>query len=176
MLEQKGKSNENWFVRHKVWTALLVLLALGFIQNLFGKGVTSNTQTTVTPTASVTKPVIKRNIVVTSEIVKRVAPNTYRYFFNIANQDTSDFNGEVSVQLFNGHDNPQPLVFGGARKNFTIQAGANGTTYVDDSHAPSRVNGIDGATTFSYTASIGDSDVATGKDSISNQYEDYTQQ
>ncbi|MEK7571768.1 MAG: hypothetical protein AAB553_05845 [Patescibacteria group bacterium] len=132
----------------------------------------------VTPTVS-KKPVAKQKIVVSSMIVKKIAPETYRYFFNIENQESKDFNGEVYIQLYNGHEEPGFLIFGGATKSFAdspVRAGANSVSYIDDSHAPFEVSGIDGAMTFSYSVSVGDDTVATGKGGISGEYENYVQE
>ena len=131
----------------------------------------------VTPIVS-KKPVAKQKIVVSSMIVKKVAPETYRYFFNIENQESKDFNGEVYIQLYNGHEEPGFLIFGGATKSFAdspVRAGANSVSYIDDSHEPFEVSGIDGAMTFSYRVSVGDDNVASGKGNISGEYEDYLQ-
>jgi hypothetical protein len=133
--------------------------------------VQATTQVTQKPTS---QPVKKMNIVVTSMIVKKVAPNTYRYFFNIANKDVTDFKGDLSIQIYNGHDDPQPLIWGGGTESFgdtPIQSGLNRVTHIDDSHAPYQVDGIDGVTSFDFDASINDDNVANGKDKISDQYE-----
>jgi hypothetical protein len=110
-------------------------------------------------------------------IVKKVAPTTYRYFFNIANNDTSDFNGSTFINIRDGHDTPMPLIWGGATNDFSsepIKAGSNRVTYFDDSHAPHQVDGIDGATTFIYTVSVNNKDVASGNGDIVD-YEDDSQ-
>lgn len=59
---------------------------------------TTTSKPTFTP-SPIPKPIEKFNIVVTSQIVKRI-DNKCRYFFDIRNKDTKPFEGSVTISLF----------------------------------------------------------------------------
>ncbi|HWY80278.1 MAG TPA: hypothetical protein VNW29_08020 [Candidatus Sulfotelmatobacter sp.] len=198
-----------WVWKNKSWdekTKLKILgigwgvfILLGVIGNITGaiqskfdnnqKQQTQQTQADVptdtpTPVPPTPTPIKKYDLTVTSQIVKKVSPDTYRYFFNVANDDSRDFNGTITMQLYDGKTNsitnqPNWLILGGADTSYSdnpIKAGLHGVIYFDDSHAPYQIAGIDGANTFSFTAKINDTEVSSGKGSITDQYENDLQQ
>lgn len=136
---------------------------------------TSNTSTTnniptSTPAPTATSiPVEKMNIVVTSQIVKRVG-GKHRYFFDIRNKDTKPFEGSVTISLFT--DNlKNPIAGDTFDTTRAIEPELGTSVYADANTGPTSVHGENGITKFKYTVKKGDQVVNTGEGTISEKFE-----
>lgn len=119
-----------------------------------------------TPTQQVAHTQI--DIAVSSQSVKEVG-GKYRYFFNIKNNDTKSFTGDVKIVVINAEGDfvyddtfstSQPLVSGGGT-----------SVYIDANTGPTSVHGSHGVQTYSFTAKVGAEVVKTGSGTISTLVE-----
>lgn len=120
---------------------------------------------------SVPTPTVKpMNVVVTSQIVKKV-DGKCRYFFDIRNQDTVDFSGSVTITL---HQKSGSTL---GEETFTtndpFSPGIGSSQYMDINTCPVLIHGEEsGITSFKYTVKVDESIVKSGEDVISDKYED----
>lgn len=115
------------------------------------------------------QPVEKFNIVVTSQIVKKV-DSKYRYFFDIRNKDANNFEGKVIISVYNqlGNniwDNP-------FQTESPIKPNMGDSVYFDINTGPVSVHGENGISKFKYVVEIGDNTVNEGEGEISTKLED----
>lgn len=116
------------------------------------------------------KPVDKFNIVVTSQIVKKV-DGKYRYFFDIRNHDSKPFEGNVTISLFTD-ELKDPLAGDTFNTTKAIKPELGTSVYADANTGPTSVHGANGITKFKFTVKQGESVVNNGEGIISEQYED----
>ena len=130
---------------------------------------TQNAQKTPSPTQS-PKPVEKLNVVVTSQIVKKV-DKKYRYFFDIRNKDSKNFEGSVSITVYN---NLQSSPLGGDtfKTNKPIEPNLGTSVYFDINTGPTSVHGENGITKFKYVVKKDDQIINEGEGIISTKLED----
>lgn len=119
---------------------------------------------------STPKPVEKYNIVVTSQIVKKV-DGKYRYFFDIRNRDTKPFEGSVSIALFTS-ELKNPIAGDAFNTTKAIEPELGTSVYTDANTGPTSVHGANGITKFTYTVKKGDDIVNTGEGVITDKFED----
>lgn len=166
--KQKKKWYKTW------WGILVIVVALLWGISLIGGSQHNNAkQTTVTNGQSNTtapKTVENFNIVVTSQIVKKVN-GQYRYFFDIRNKDTKPFEGSVTIELYN---NQQSSALAGDtfNTNSAIEPNLGTSVYTDAHTGPQSVHGDYGITKFKYTVQKDNKTVKTGEGTITDQLED----
>lgn len=133
-------------------------------------------QTEPTNTPVVTKkpeptkvPARKAKIDVTSQIVKKVG-DKHRYFFDIRNNDTVPFQGDVSIVLYNNEGDDL------GADTFTtkspIEPGLGDSVYFDIYTGPPSVHGANGISVFKYKITSNKRVINEGQGSISDDYED----
>lgn len=131
-----------------------------------------STQSTSQPTQAVRpkKAIQKMNIVVTSQIVKKVG-GSHRYFFDVRNHDKKPFAGAVTIELYN---DKQQTPLGQDTFNTTtpMQPTLGTSVSLDIATGPTSVAGEYGITHFKYSVKVGDDEVNTGSGKISDKYED----
>lgn len=133
---------------------------------------TSTSTQTSTKTTSPTeapKSVEKMQIVVTSQIVKKV-DGKYRYFFDIRNKDTKNFEGSVSIAVYNGLQN-SPLGGETFKTNKPIEPNLGTSVYFDIFTGPTSVHGENGISKFKYVVRKDDQTVNEGEGVISSKFE-----
>lgn len=132
---------------------------------------TSNntTQPTTAPTND-PKPTEKHNIVVTSQIVKKV-DGKYRYFFDIRNKDTRPFEGSVIISLFTS-ELKNPIAGDTFNTNKAIEPELGTSVYTDANTGPPSVHGANGISRFTYTVKKGNEIVNKGEGVITDKFED----
>jgi hypothetical protein len=113
----------------------------------------------------------KSDIVVKSIIVKKVN-GKFRYFFDIRNNGTEEFSGEVSIFL---HNNKQSSKLGG--DTFATTHPINpmlgfGHTYIEINTGTPLVHGEYGITKFKYEVKVADKTIKLGENIITDRYED----
>jgi hypothetical protein len=133
--------------------------------NSFQKGFEAATEPTNTP-----KPAEKYNIVVTSQIVKKV-DGKYRYFFDIRNKDTKPFEGDVSIALFTS-ELKNPIAGDAFSTTKAIEPELGTSVNADANTGPASINGANGITKFTYTVRKGNEIVKTGEGVITDKFED----
>ncbi len=116
------------------------------------------------------KPVEKYNIVVTSQIVKKV-DGKYRYFFDIRNKDTKPFEGSVSIALFTS-ELKNPIAGDAFSTTKAIEPELGTSVNMDANTGPTSVHGASGITKFTYTVRKGNEIVKTGNGVITDKFED----
>ncbi|HEX8279722.1 MAG TPA: hypothetical protein VF540_13550 [Segetibacter sp.] len=104
---------------------------------------TENTQPTPEPTP--TPENIK--VVVSSQVIKKV-DNKYRYFFDIRNNDTKDFSGDVKIQMFN--EKGTLLGSNTFSTKQPISPNLGNSVYIDANTAPLDIHTELGITKFKY--------------------------
>lgn len=127
------------------------------------------TEEKVTPTDE-PKAVEKYQVNVTSQIVKRV-DGKHRYFFDIRNNDTKDFEGDVSITLFaEAYSN----ALGGDTfsTNRPVEPGLGTSQYIEINSGPEVIYGENGIGKFKYTVKKDGQIVNEGEGIISTEYED----
>lgn len=131
--------------------------------------VDNNPQPTAAPT-NTPKPAEKHNVVVISQIVKKVN-GKHRYFFDIRNKDTKPFEGTVTISLFTSK---LPNAIAGDTFNTTkpIEPELGTSVYTDASTGPPSVHGENGISKFKYTVKKGDTVVHSGEGVITEKFED----
>lgn len=106
----------------------------------------------------------QREISVTSQNVKLIG-GKYRYFFNIKNNDSKPFAGDVNIDLINAEgDSIYDKTFSSSQ---AVASGLGTSVYFDINTGPTSVHGANGIKTFSYTVKVGGQTVKTGSGSIS---------
>lgn len=112
----------------------------------------------------------QKEIVVGSQIVKKVE-GKYRYFFDIRNNDSTNFEGEVTISIYNGK---QESSLGD--ETFTtqgpIEPGIGKSVYFDINTGPTSQVGEYGIARYTYSVKEGEKVVKTGEGSITQDYED----
>jgi hypothetical protein len=104
------------------------------------------------------------DISVASQAVKMVG-GKYRYFFNIRNNDTNPFVGDVNIAIVNTENKSvYDRTFSASQP---IASGIGNSVYFDANTGPTSVHGAYGVQTYSYTAKVGGQIVKTGSGSIS---------
>lgn len=113
-------------------------------------------------------PVVHRDIVVTSQIVKKVSGKC-RYFFDIRNNDVEAFEGSVEIRLLK----PSGSALGKETFNTTkpIEATLGNSVYFDINTCPGLASDESRISDYSYKVFVGKDVVAEGKDLISEKYE-----
>lgn len=115
------------------------------------------------------KPVEKVKVEVSSQIVKKV-DKKYRYFFDIRNNDTKNFEGEVTVSLYNAKQS-SPL----GKETFTTkratEPGLGNSVYIDINSGPVSQHGEYGITKFKYIVKVNGSEVNSAEGLISEKFE-----
>lgn len=125
---------------------------------------------TAPPPTSTPKPVKKINVVVTSQIVKKVN-GKYRYFFDIRNKDVDSFEGTVSILLYkNGQE--RELAGDSFNTKAPIESEIGTSVYVEAFTGPISEHGADGIVKFKYTVRKDNNVVNSGEGVISESYED----
>lgn len=117
-----------------------------------------------------TKPIEKFNIVVTSQIVKKV-DGKYRYFFDIRNHDVKPFKGTVSIKIFN-QKLKNELAGSGFNTQSPIDPGLGDSVYIEAFTGPTSIHGGNGLSRFEYTVISNGKEVDRGNGIISDEYED----
>lgn len=112
------------------------------------------------------------NIEVTSQIVKKV-DGKYRYFFDIRNKDTKDFEGAVTIKLINGEGKGISEETFNTNKPISPTLGTS--QYIQASTGTAKIHGSNGYAKFTYTAKQNNQVVKTGEGTISEAYEDLSQ-
>jgi len=123
-----------------------------------------------TKTEATPKPAEQMNIVVESQIVKKVDGKN-RYFFDIRNKDKKAFSGKVSISLYNDKQ-PTPLGTGNFETSAPIEPGLGNFVNIDINTAPKAIHGEYGITSFKYEVSIDGNVVKSGEDGVSDKYEE----
>ncbi len=128
------------------------------------KASTVTSKPTVKPTKAPTntpKPVEKYNIVVTSQIVKKI-DGKHRYFFDIRNKDTKPFEGSVTISLFTSQ--LKNAIAGDTfNTNKAIEPELGTSVYTDANTGPPSVHGENGISKFKYTVKKGSKVVNSGE-------------
>lgn len=171
-----GLLNPRWV---KVETRKKVLIYYGigsFV--LFGIGVSLSVKETPISPVVINNPVtankevavkksVSKEIIVTSQIVKRVNGKC-RYFFDVRNKDKTDFTGSVTVSLFSDihvwdetFDTTNP-----------IKPNLGTSIFTDANTCPPILHGSAGVTNFKYEVKDNGQVVKTGAGKISDKFED----
>jgi len=111
----------------------------------------------------------KVKVEVFSQIVKKV-DKKYRYFFDIRNNDTRNFEGEVTVSLYNAKQS-SPLGKDTFTTNRAIEPGLGNSVYIDINSGPVSVHGEYGITKFKYVVKANGNEVNSGEGIISEKFE-----
>lgn len=114
-------------------------------------------------------PVETFNIEVTNQIVKKV-DGKYRYFFDIRNKDTKDFNGSVTIQLITAEG--QKISSETFNTTKPIVPGLGTSQYIEARTGPVAIHGSSGYAKYTYEVKIDSGTVKAGEGSITDQYED----
>lgn len=116
------------------------------------------------------KPVEKYKVEVASQIVKKV-DGKYRYFFDIRNNDTKDFEGDVSITLYN---ELQKSTLGGDTFSTTraIEPTLGTSQYIDIYTGPVSVHGENGISKFKFIVKKNGEIVSEGEGQITKKFED----
>lgn len=112
------------------------------------------------------------NIEVTNAIVKKV-DGKYRYFFDIRNKDTKDFDGSIKIQLVTG-DNVK-LSSDTFTTDRPLKPNLGITRYVEANTGPTATNGETGYTKFIFELRQNNQIVGTGEGAITGKYENLSQ-
>jgi hypothetical protein len=123
-------------------------------------------------TLSKTAQLDRQNIVVTSQIIKKIG-GKYRYFFDIRNNDTRPFSGIVKISIFNSVQN-NPLAENSFTTKQPIEPELGSSVYFDAFTGPTSVHGANGLSKYKYTVTKDKQVVAEGEDEISKEFEDTT--
>jgi hypothetical protein len=159
----------NWSKRTKYVVSALVVLLLVLGAASDTTKTSQSVATTPTPPLPSTKPIDKVNIVVSSLMVKKI-DGKYRYFFDIRNNDSKNFEGSVKVELING-DNRRidSATYNTSR---ALEPNLGLMPYFDLHSGPTFVHGSSGISTFKYEVKVGNDVVNAGGGSITEDYED----
>lgn len=113
-------------------------------------------------------PVENFKIDVTSQIVKKVG-NKYRYFFDIRNNDTKDFEGTVVIFVYNSLGNEiwnNPF-----KTQSPIEPEMGDSVYFDINTGPTIVHDENGISKFKYEVLINNRKVKEGEGTITDKLE-----
>jgi len=116
------------------------------------------------------KPVEKMKIDVTSQIVKKV-DGKYRYFFDIRNNDTKDFEGSVTITLFNNLY-ATPLGSGTFDTSKPMEPKLGTSVHFDINTGPVSEHGETGITKFKFIVNKNKQQINDGEGLVSSKYED----
>ncbi len=116
------------------------------------------------------KPSEKMKIDVTSQVVKKV-DGKHRYFFDIRNNDIKDFEGSVTITLYNDLYKSS-LGSGTFDTNKPIEPGLGTSVHFDINTGPTSVHGEAGITKFKFVVKKDKQVVSEGEGYISSKYED----
>lgn len=119
---------------------------------------------------NVEQPIEPFEISVASQIVKKV-DGKFRYFFDIRNKDKKDFNGEVSITLYNEKQN-SALGKNTFKTKMPLVPEFGNSAYVDINTGPISQHGELGITKFKYEVKIDNKVVKSGEGKITDKYED----
>lgn len=112
-------------------------------------------------------------ISVISQIVKKV-DGKHRYFFDIRNNDKNDFDGKVSIMLYN--DKQNSALGGDIFETVTpIKSQMGNSVNLNINTGPTSVHGEYGITKFKYEVKIDNKVVKSGEGKITDKYEDLSQ-
>jgi len=139
------------------------------VSNLNTQTIKPNVISSPKPT-STPKLTEKLNVVATSQIVKKV-DGKFRYFFDIRNIDTKNFEGSVSITVYN---NLQSSALGGDtfKTNKPIEPKLGTSVYFDINTGPTSVHGENGITKFKYVVKKDNQIINEGEGVISSKLED----
>jgi len=160
-------------------TGVFVLILLGGFISDNSQQNTNTTPETVSnneikPTKSISTitpiPVEKVNVVVTSQIVKKV-DGKCRYFFDIRNKDTKSFEGAVTIALFTTQLKNK-LASDTFDTTKPIEPELGTVVYTDANTCPASIHGANGITKFTYTVTVDNIEVNKGEGDISDEFED----
>lgn len=126
------------------------------------------TEPTQQPTATPI-PVEKFKVEVSSQIVKKVNKK-YRYFFDIRNNDTKNFEGEVTISLYNNKQS-SPLGKDTFKANKPIEPDLGNSVYIDINSGPISQHGEYGITKYKYVVSSKGQEVNSGEGEITEKFE-----
>lgn len=118
----------------------------------------------------VEQPIEPFEIVVASQIVKKV-DGKFRYFFDIRNKDKKDFNGEVSITLYNEKQD-SALGKNTFETKTPLAPEFGNSAYIDINTGPISQHGELGITKFKYEVKIDNRIVKSGEGKITDKYED----
>lgn len=165
MNEKTNTSDKEPGMLQKIATIVVMLALIVFFIGIMVWGVREIFSTASSPRPEVVKPVVQPiEIVVTSQTVKSVS-GKYRYFFDIRNNDSKAFVGDVNIDLINAEgDSVYDETFSTSRP---IEAGLGTSVYFDINTGPVSVHGVNGIKTFSYTAKVNGSVVKSGAGVVS---------
>lgn len=115
-------------------------------------------------------PVEPFEIEVSSQMIKKV-DKKYRYFFDVRNNDTKEFIGEVTITL---HNDQQKSALGKDTFETTsaISPSLGKSVYFDINTGPVSAHGEYGITKFKYEVRIDGNIVKSGEEVISSKLED----
>lgn len=118
----------------------------------------------------VEQPVEPFEIVVASQIIKKI-DGKFRYFFDIRNKDKKDFNGKVSITLYNEKQNS---ALGGDTFETKVPLAPEfgNSSYIDINTGPTSQHGEFGITKFKYEVKIDNKVVKSEEGKITDKYED----
>lgn len=113
------------------------------------------------------------DVSVTSKTVKKVN-GKYRYFLDIRNNDKKDFNGTVSITLFNNEQN-SPLGGDAFKSTSPIKPNLGNSVYLDLNTGTPSVHGEYGVTKFKYEVKVDDEIANSGEGTITDRIEDLSE-
>lgn len=111
----------------------------------------------------------KINVVVESQIIKKV-DGKYRYFFDIRNKDIKNFEGDVSITVYNGLQD-SPLGGDTFKTNKAIEPNLGTSVYFDIFTGPTSVHGENGISKFKYVVKKDGQTINEGEGVISSKVE-----
>lgn len=161
-------------------TCFFVFLVLrGVINDSLGKKTASpNTSkvqtvgvdnTSPKPTTELTKSVERVNVVVTSQMIKKV-DNKYRYFFDIRNQDSKSFEGSVTISLYR-EKSKNVLTSDTFTTKSLIKPDLSTAVYLDANTGPTNVHGEYGLTKYKYEVKANSVVVNSGEGELTDKFE-----
>lgn len=176
--------------KHAKWNGIVKLMITGFFALITFIGVSdgksennkastpntegqqvNTTEVKASPTLVVTSTQVEKlDIVVTSQIIKRV-DKKYRYFFDIRNKDTQNFEGSVSITLFT--DKSQNALAGDTfSTKAPIEPGLGTSVYFDAHTGPVSQHGEYGMTKYKYVVKVNGVEVNSGEGQPTDKFED----
>ena len=116
------------------------------------------------------KPAKKANIVVSSQIVKKVG-GKYRYFFDIRNKDKASFNGKVVISLYN-ENQASALGKETFETSASIEPGMGNFVFLEINTGPKASFGEYGIASFKYEVEASDGGTNSGGSVVTGKFED----
>lgn len=177
-----------WMWAFATWrTVVKIGLTTAFII-LFIVGLTSSGSNTSTPTTmpSSPQPTVANQVAIsqatatpqpfeglkidiTSQVVKKIN-GKYRYFFDIRNNDTKNFMGNVTISLYNDKQE-SPLGKDTFTTNLTIEPKLGNSVSIDINSGPVSQHGEYGITKFKFVVQSDGIEVNRGEGVISDKFE-----